>query len=106
MVGKASIDMVMLPAVSEQVAEILGRQQAAYEKYFAASVPVELIDGWVVGKGCIADACGAQEGIVAVDLATGKAHLAVYFDRSVRFLGDDTAATAPAVIRKWAIQFP
>jgi len=106
LVGKASIDLVMLPAVSAQVAEILGRQQAAYEKYFAGSVPVELADGWLVGKGCITDACGTQEGIVAVELATGKAHLAVYFDRNVSFLGDDTAATAPAVIRKWAMQFP
>lgn len=104
--GKPSIDLVLLPAVSSQVAEILGRQQAAYERYFASSSPVEELDGWIVGKGCIADACGSQEGIVAVELATGKAHLAVYFDRSVRFLGQDTATTAPPVIRKWAMQFP
>lgn len=106
MVGKPSIDLVMLPAVSSQVAEILRAQQAAYEKYFSVSQPVEVVDGWVIGRGCMVDSCGTQEGIVAVDLTDGKAHLAVYFDQGVRFLGADTATTAPAVIRKWALQFP
>jgi hypothetical protein len=105
MAGKPSIDLVLSPGVSAQVAEMLRAQQTAFEKYFAVSQPIEVIDGWVVGKGCITDACGAQEAIVAIDLSNGKAHLAVYFDAGVRFLGADTATTAPALVRKWALQF-
>lgn len=103
--GRDALDLVVAPEVSEQVKAMLGNQQAAFERYFAASQPVEVHSPFVVGTGCMADACGMNEGILVVNTETGTVHAAVYFQGQVRFLGEDNASSAPPPIRKWALKF-
>ncbi len=103
--GRDAIDLVVSPEVSEAVKAMLGNQQGAFERYFAAGQPVSAQESFVVATGCMADACGSNEGILVVDTRTGSVHAAVYFNQQVKFLGNDNASTAPAPIRKWALKF-
>lgn len=103
--GKDAIDLVVSPDVSEAIKAMLPNQQSAYERYFAVGQPVEVQDGFAVATGCMTDGCGSNEGILVVDTKTGTVHAAVYFNQQVKFLGSDSASSAPAPIRKWALKF-
>lgn len=103
--GRDALDLVVAPEISELVKAMLGNQQAAFERYFAASQPVDVQSPFVVATGCMADSCGLNEGILVVNTQTGTVHAAVYFQGQVRFLGGDSASTAPTPIRKWALKF-
>lgn len=103
--GREAIDLVVSPDVSEVIKTMLGNQQSAFERYFVAGQPVEVQESFVVATGCMADACGSNEGILVVDTRAGTVHAAVYFNQQVVFLGNDEASSAPAPIRKWALKF-
>jgi hypothetical protein len=102
---KPALELLFVPEVSAALREKLGSAtHAGLERFFVTGEPVRVEPDAVVAQGCMPDECGTNEGLVVVDLLTGKVHAAV-FNGQVRYL-TSSASEAHPILRRWALKFP
>jgi hypothetical protein len=68
------------PDLKQRLHALLGANYGFFMERLQTEVPIEVIQGTLIGKGCKAHECTVEEAVLFITLADGKLHCAIRSD--------------------------
>jgi len=68
------------PGLKTKLRTLLGANYKAFFDRIQTEMPIEKDKNFIVARGCMAHQCTVEEGIMVVDLASGKPYVAIKFN--------------------------
>ena len=100
--GQDSDSLLKNPVIEARMRKLLGKEYASFMESFETLTPVTKEGHFLFSSGCLIHACMHLESAVAIDLARGTIHAAIFRqDEKTRYFNEGGQAT-PEVIRGWA----
>jgi hypothetical protein len=90
------------PGVKQRLQVLLGANYSFFMERMQVEVPIEDIQGILVGKGCQAHGCGVEDAVLFMDLSVGKLHCAIRSDTysdKVKTFSEDRAHFPSAALK-------
>ncbi len=60
------------PSYKRRLRNLLGGNYSAFMTRLQTEMPMEIVEGCLVGTGCMAHSCGSEEAIMVINLSDGK----------------------------------
>jgi len=102
-VGKYPSDLFKgEPALKTRLLALLGRNYGLFMSHLGVEMPIENDQGGLVVRGCLPHSCTTEDGILVIDLGTGKLHVAILsqkFGGRFRTFSEDRAHI-PAALKR------
>ena len=70
-----------VPSVKRRLRVLLGANYSLFMERLQTEMPIESVDGALVGRGCMAHSCGDEEAVLVINLADGKLHCAILSEK-------------------------
>ena len=70
-----------VPSIRVRLRKILGANYNFFMTRMQTEMPIELVEGCLVGVGCMAHSCGSEDAVMVINLADGKLHCAIRSDK-------------------------
>ncbi len=100
--GQDSDSLLKNPLIKARLKRLLGNKYGSFMESFETLNPVKREGNFLFSTGCLIHACTHLESAIAVDLANGTVHTAIFRQgEKTRYFNEGGKAT-PEVIRDWA----
>jgi hypothetical protein len=91
-----------VPSLKQRLKVLLGANYSLFMERLQTEMPIEDVDGALVGRGCMAHSCGEEEAVMVINLADGKLHCAILsakFGGKFKVFSEDKAHIPAALNR-------
>jgi hypothetical protein len=70
-----------VPSMRTRLRNVLGSKYTFFMGRMQTEMPIEYVEGCLVGVGCLAHSCGSEDAVMVINLADGKLHCAIRSDK-------------------------
>lgn len=70
-----------VPSLRTRLRSVLGSNYNLFMARLQTEMPIEEVEGCLVGVGCMAHSCGSEDAVMVINLSDGRLHTAIRSDR-------------------------